>query len=238
MGLLGDRIGGRRTALIGLALTIVPLVVGWQFATTLTHFYVLGLFLGIAGFELRRGAAAGRRGGIRPSIKVWRWASPAPATRARSSPRCSRRASPSTTAGPPPSAWRSSRCSWRRSSSRRWRKRQPATTCARRPSLRIRRVCRESDTWWLAGLYSLTFGGFVGLASFLTTFFHEQYHLSRVSAGDFTTLVVVAGSLLRPVGGWLSDRVGGYRAAGRAAGGVRRVLRRCRRASRRWRSRH
>ena len=32
-----------------------------------------------------------------------------------------------------------------------------------------------------------------------------------MSAGDFTTLVVVAGSLLRPVGGWLSDRIGGYR---------------------------
>ena len=72
-------------------------------------------------------------------------------------------------------------------------------------------MLRESDTLWLAFLYSLTFGGFVGFASFLTTFFHEQYHLSRVSAGDFTTIVVVAGSFLRPVGGWLSDRLGGYR---------------------------
>ena len=35
--------------------------------------------------------------------------------------------------------------------------------------------------------------------------------MSRVDAGDLTTIVVVAGSLLRPVGGWLSDRVGGYR---------------------------
>jgi NNP family nitrate/nitrite transporter-like MFS transporter len=60
-------------------------------------------------------------------------------------------------------------------------------------------------------LYGLTFGGFVGFASFLTTFFHEEYLVSKVSAGDVTTLVVVAGSLLRPVGGWLSDRVGGYR---------------------------
>ena len=72
-------------------------------------------------------------------------------------------------------------------------------------------MLREPDTLWLAFLYGLTFGGFVGLASFLTTFFHEQYSLSRVAAGDFTTIVVVAGSLLRPVGGWLSDRFGGYR---------------------------
>jgi len=73
------------------------------------------------------------------------------------------------------------------------------------------RVLGEPDTLWLAFLYSLTFGGFVGLASFLTTFFNEQYQLSRVAAGDFTTIVVVAGSLLRPVGGWIADRVGGYR---------------------------
>jgi NNP family nitrate/nitrite transporter-like MFS transporter len=72
-------------------------------------------------------------------------------------------------------------------------------------------VLREHDTLWLSFLYSLTFGGFVGFASFLTTFFHEQYQLTRVTAGDFTTLVVVSGSLLRPVGGWLADRVGGYR---------------------------
>jgi NNP family nitrate/nitrite transporter-like MFS transporter len=60
-------------------------------------------------------------------------------------------------------------------------------------------------------LYGLTFGGFVGFASFLTTFFHEQYHVSKVTAGDFTTIVVVSGSLMRPLGGWLSDRLGGYR---------------------------
>ena len=35
--------------------------------------------------------------------------------------------------------------------------------------------------------------------------------LSRVTAGDFTTVVVVSGSLMRPLGGWLSDRIGGYR---------------------------
>src|SRR3954451_2681717 len=49
MGLLADRIGGRKTGLIGLALTLVPLVIGWQFASTLTHFHVIGLMLGIAG---------------------------------------------------------------------------------------------------------------------------------------------------------------------------------------------
>jgi NNP family nitrate/nitrite transporter-like MFS transporter len=72
-------------------------------------------------------------------------------------------------------------------------------------------VIGEPDTLWFAFLYSLTFGGFVGFASFLTMFFHEQYHVARVTAGDFATVIVLAGSLLRPVGGWLSDRFGGYR---------------------------
>jgi NNP family nitrate/nitrite transporter-like MFS transporter len=86
----------------------------------------------------------------------------------------------------------------------------PAPT--RRPGWKAyAEVLRERDTLWFSFLYSLTFGGFVGFTSFLTTFFHEQYQLSRVSAGDFTTIVVVSGSLLRPVGGWLSDRIGGYR---------------------------
>ena len=42
-------------------------------------------------------------------------------------------------------------------------------------------------------------------------FFHDQYHLTKVQAGDYTTLVVLSGSFLRPVGGWLSDKIGGYR---------------------------
>ena len=75
----------------------------------------------------------------------------------------------------------------------------------------IAAILRESDTAWFCFFYSFTFGGFVGMASFLSTFFHDQYGLSKVRAGDFTTIVVLAGSFLRPVGGWLSDKIGGYR---------------------------
>ncbi len=67
------------------------------------------------------------------------------------------------------------------------------------------------DTGWFCFLYSLTFGGFVGLTSYLSIFFHDQYHLTKVQSGDFTTVVVLFGSFLRPVGGVLSDRFGGHR---------------------------
>ena len=49
LGMAGDRFGGRRTGLIGLALTLVPLLVGWRFAHSLEHFYVMGVLLGVAG---------------------------------------------------------------------------------------------------------------------------------------------------------------------------------------------
>jgi NNP family nitrate/nitrite transporter-like MFS transporter len=70
-------------------------------------------------------------------------------------------------------------------------------------------VFRQRDVWWFCLFYSVTFGGFVGLASFLSIFFRDQYGLSRVSAGNFATLCVVAGSFLRPLGGHLADRLGG-----------------------------
>jgi MFS transporter, NNP family, nitrate/nitrite transporter len=72
-------------------------------------------------------------------------------------------------------------------------------------------VLREADTWWFNVLYSVTFGGFVGLASFLAIFFHDQYGLPRVMAGNFTALCVFAGSMFRPLGGYLADRFGGLR---------------------------
>ena len=67
------------------------------------------------------------------------------------------------------------------------------------------------DTWWFCLLYAVTFGGFVGLASFLNVFFLSQYELTRIQAGNFATLCVIAGSFLRPLGGYLSDRLGGVR---------------------------
>jgi NNP family nitrate/nitrite transporter-like MFS transporter len=72
-------------------------------------------------------------------------------------------------------------------------------------------VLRHVDTWWFCLFYSVTFGGFVGLASFLNSFFCIQYALDPVDAGTFTTLCVLAGSFLRPVGGYMADHFGGIR---------------------------
>lgn len=72
-------------------------------------------------------------------------------------------------------------------------------------------VLKTRDAWWLMGLYSVTFGGFVGLASSLTIYFNAEYGLSPVIAGFFTAACVFAGSFIRPIGGALADRIGGVR---------------------------
>ena len=73
------------------------------------------------------------------------------------------------------------------------------------------KVLRDRDAWWFMFFYSVTFGGFVGLASSLTIYFNDQYGLAPVTAGYFTAACVFAGSLVRPVGGIVADRVGGIK---------------------------
>jgi NNP family nitrate/nitrite transporter-like MFS transporter len=73
------------------------------------------------------------------------------------------------------------------------------------------RILRIADAWWFMGFYSVTFGGFVGLASSLTIYFNDQYGLTPVTAGYCTAAVVFVGSLCRPIGGAVADRLGGVR---------------------------
>lgn len=73
------------------------------------------------------------------------------------------------------------------------------------------KVLKDRDAWWFMFFYSVTFGGFVGLASSLTIYFNTQYGLDAKMAGYFTAACVFAGSLVRPIGGNLADRIGGIR---------------------------
>ena len=72
-------------------------------------------------------------------------------------------------------------------------------------------VLKDKDAWWFMFFYFCTFGGFVGLASSLTIYFNDQYGMTPVHAGYFTAACVFAGSLVRPLGGALADRIGGIR---------------------------
>ncbi|HWI85883.1 MAG TPA: nitrate/nitrite transporter [Sphingomonas sp.] len=68
---------------------------------------------------------------------------------------------------------------------------------------------RQADAWWLMGFYAVTFGGFVGLAASLPIYFTDRFGLTTIVAGYCTAGCVFAGSLVRPMGGALADRIGG-----------------------------
>lgn len=209
LGVLGERLGEKSVGLLGLAVTFVPLILGWRFAHSPAHFYFLGLLLGVAGASFAVAlplagrwypseyqglvmgiAGAGNSGTLLATLLA---------------PRLAQRFGWSNTfafALLPVITVLLLFALLAKDSARRGAPPKWADYAA---------LFREPDAAWFCLFYSFTFGGFVGLASFLTIFFHDQYAVSRIRAGDFTTIVVLAGSFLRPVGGWLSDRIGGYR---------------------------
>ena len=67
----------------------------------------------------------------------------------------------------------------------------------------------EKDGWAFSLIYVITFGGFIGLASFLPTYFYDQFKVTKVEAGQLTMLATLMGSAVRVVGGYVSDRLGG-----------------------------
>lgn len=209
LGMLADRVGGRRTALTAMALTALPLLLGWRFASALPHFILIGILLGVAGASfavalplasrwyppqyqgLTMGiAGAGNSGTVLATLFIPRLATAYGWQNAFAIaliPLLAVMVAFALMAKEAPSARRKA------------------------GSAGVASLLKQGDTGWFCLFYSVTFGGFVGLASFLTLFFTDHYGLPKVAAGDMATLAVIAGSGLRPLGGWVADRVGGYR---------------------------
>lgn len=67
----------------------------------------------------------------------------------------------------------------------------------------------KADSWCFNLIYIITFGGFLGLATFLPSLYVAQFHIPKSQAGTLTMFATLLGSATRVVGGWLADRVGG-----------------------------
>jgi NNP family nitrate/nitrite transporter-like MFS transporter len=96
-----------------------------------------------------------------------------------------------------------------------------AATASRRglaPMIAV--LTREKLAWVLAAFYFLTFGGFVAFSIYLPTLLRDQFQLTAADAGFRTAGFVVLATLLRPLGGWLSDRIGGARVLSAVFAGV------------------
>ena len=225
LGLMTDHFGSRLTGLIGMGLTALPLMLGWLWAETFAELILVGTMLGVAGASFAaalplasrwyppqyQGLALGIAGAGNSGVALATFFAPDLAV------------------------------------SLGWRsvfglaliplaatfvaflllaKDSPSQPAPQRLAA-YGTVLGRGDAWWFCFFYGITFGGFVGLASFLTTFFKDQYFATDVVAARVSLLVtacVIAGSFLRPVGGYLADRFGGGRVLVQLYAGVALVL--------------
>ena len=67
----------------------------------------------------------------------------------------------------------------------------------------------EKDGWGFSLIYGVTFGGFIGLTTFLPSYYFDQFHVSKIQAGQLTMLAAFMAAAVRVAGGWISDRWGG-----------------------------
>lgn len=72
-------------------------------------------------------------------------------------------------------------------------------------------MTREPLAWVLSAFYFLTFGGFVAFGVYLPTLLKDEFGLAPTDAGFRAAGFVVLATAMRPVGGWLGDRIGGAR---------------------------
>ncbi|HET8549753.1 MAG TPA: MFS transporter, partial [Bryobacteraceae bacterium] len=75
----------------------------------------------------------------------------------------------------------------------------------------LRVLATERLSWALSAFYFVTFGGFVAFSVYLPALLRDEFRLTMTDAGLRTAGFVVLATLLRPVGGTLSDRIGGAR---------------------------
>ena len=72
-------------------------------------------------------------------------------------------------------------------------------------------VLAERDTWVMMLIYSVTFGGFVGMSSYVSLLLTTQYQLSKVAAGFMMAALSFTGAMVRPIGGLIADKLSGVK---------------------------
>jgi NNP family nitrate/nitrite transporter-like MFS transporter len=88
---------------------------------------------------------------------------------------------------------------------------EPPVTAAPKKIGDYFRMFRDKDVHWFCFFYTVTFGGFVGLAYSLGMYFKDRFGVTPAHAGDLVALCTAVGALGRPIGGGISDRIGGIR---------------------------
>ncbi|MCZ8518183.1 MULTISPECIES: nitrate/nitrite transporter [Paenibacillus] len=75
----------------------------------------------------------------------------------------------------------------------------------------IRAVSRSEKLWFLCLFYFLTFGSFVAFTVYLPNFLVSHFHLAKIDAGLRTAGFIVLATAMRPIGGWLGDKLNPFK---------------------------
>lgn len=73
---------------------------------------------------------------------------------------------------------------------------------------RIKTAAIQPVTWQAAILYAVSFGGYVAFSVYLPAFLRNSYDLTPIDAANRMAGFVLVAVIFRPIGGWLSDKVG------------------------------
>ena len=79
---------------------------------------------------------------------------------------------------------------------------------------RLMATAKLAVTWQAAALYAVGFGGYVAFSVYLPTYLKNAYTLTQTDAANKMAGFVLLAVLMRPVGGWLSDRIDATRVLG------------------------
>ncbi|WP_430782896.1 MFS transporter [Actinoplanes sp. G11-F43] len=85
---------------------------------------------------------------------------------------------------------------------------------------RLGAVLRLKVTWQASALYAVAFGGYVAFSVYLPAYLKTAYGLTQADAANRMAGFVLLAVIMRPVGGWLSDRFAASRVLAVALGVV------------------
>ncbi len=211
LGLLADRIGARRTGILAQVVVIAALLVAWRLGVhSLAQVLLLGLMLGVAGASFavalplasrwyppeHQGTAMGIAGAGNSGTVFAALFAPALAAAYGFQNVFGMACIPLLVVLAVFTA-----CA----------KDAPVVVPRKTLGDYARVLVGNRDSWWFMFFYAITFGGFAGFASALPGYFHDQFGFAPKLAGWATAACVLAGSLMRPLGGVIADRVGGTR---------------------------
>ena len=213
LGVWTDRYGGRIVLTCVMACTVIPIYL-LQFATQYWHFLVLALFVGVAGGSFsvgtpyvarwftkeRQGLAMGIFGAGNSGSALTKFAAPAMILAAGGSWQVVPEYYSYAMALTAVIFWFTSYHDPKHIA--------PANTTSFKAMFQL---LKDEKVLRYSQYYSVVFGGYVGLALWMTKYYIAQYGFTMQTAALLAACFSLPGGVLRALGGWISDKYGAYK---------------------------